>query len=315
MTALPYSVVKHPIHAIIRIVIYEGCEMNRIVCYVVVACFASSIWPAPSSAQTKDATALRVMSFNIRYGTANDGKDVWMNRRELVVQTIKTFKPDLLGTQETLPFQASYIYEQLPDYTYIGWSRDDSKNGEQCGIFVRSERFEIQESGQFWLSESPDEKFSKSWDSSLPRVVTWTRLKDKLANDRELLFANTHFDHRGEEARKQSGILLRGRLSEMVPKLPIIVTGDFNCDQESEPYQELLKENVLRDSFRTIHPNRGDDEGTFHGFSGKPGAARIDWILATESFKATAATIDRTNADGRYPSDHFPVSAVFQWKE
>ena len=238
-----------------------------------------------------------------------------MNRRELVVQTIKTFKPDLLGTQETLPFQASYIYEQLPDYTYIGWSRDDSKNGEQCGIFVRSERFEIQESGQFWLSESPDEKFSKSWDSSLPRVVTWTRLKDKLANDRELLFANTHFDHRGEEARKQSGILLRGRLSEMVPKLPIIVTGDFNCDQESEPYQELLKENVLRDSFRTIHPNRGDDEGTFHGFSGKPGAARIDWILATESFKATAATIDRTNADGRYPSDHFPVSAVFQWKE
>ncbi|MDA1230979.1 MAG: endonuclease/exonuclease/phosphatase family protein [Planctomycetota bacterium] len=258
---------------------------------------------------------LRVMSFNIRYGTANDGNDVWMNRRELVVQTIKTFTPDLLGTQETLPFQASYMNEQLPDYTYVGWSREENKDGEQCGIFVRSERFEIQETGQFWLSESPEEKFSKSWDSSLPRVVTWVRLTDRHANDLAFLFANTHFDHRGTEARRQSAILLRRRLSEMFPKLPIIVTGDFNCDQGSEPYQELLKENLLRDSYRTIHPNRGDDEGTFHGFGGKPGTARIDWILATETFKATTAEIDKTNADDRYPSDHFPVSAVFQWQE
>ncbi len=289
--------------------------MNRTVCYLVVTCMVSSIWPASASAQTKDATAQRVMSFNIRYGTANDGKDVWMNRRELVVQTIKTFTPDLMGTQETLPFQASYINEQLPDYVYIGWSRDDNKDGEQCGIFLQRDRFDIQESGQFWLSATPDEKFSKSWDSSLPRVVTWTRLKDKKSDGREFLFANTHFDHRGEEARKQSGILLRRRLSEISPKLPIIVTGDFNCDQGSEPYQELLKENVLRDSFRTVHPNRSDDEGTFHGFRGKPGTVRIDWILATEQFRAVEAAIDRTNIDGRYPSDHFPVTAAFQWTE
>ena len=289
--------------------------MNRTVCYWVVACLASSIWAASASAQTKDATGLRVMSFNIRYGTANDGKDVWMNRREFVVQTIRTFTPDLLGTQETLPFQALYINEQLPDYAYIGWSRDNSKDGEQCGIFIRRDRFDIQESGLFWLSETPDEKFSKSWDSSLPRVATWTRLKDKKSDGREFLFANTHFDHRGEEARKQSGILLRRRLSEMAPKLPMIVTGDFNCDQGSEPYQELLKEDVLRDSFRTVHPNRSNDEGTFHGFSGKPGKVRIDWILATQQFRAVEAAIDRTNIDGRYPSDHFPVTAVFQWKE
>lgn len=238
-----------------------------------------------------------------------------MNRRDLVVQTIKAFKPDLLGTQETLAFQASYMNEQLPEFTYIGWSRDDSKDGEQCGIFVRSERYMITESGQFWLSETPDEKFSKSWDSSLPRVVTWTRLKDKQSDGREFLFANTHFDHRGVEARKQSGILLRRRLSEIAPKLPILVTGDFNCDQGSEPYQELLKDNLLHDSYRDVHPNRGDNEGSFHGFNGKPGAARIDWILATEHFHAKEAAIDHTNADGRYPSDHFPVTAVFQWQE
>ncbi len=289
--------------------------MNRTVFSLVVACLVSTTWPASTSAQTKDTAALRVMSFNIRYGTANDGKDVWMNRRELVVQTIKAFKPDLMGTQETLPFQAAYINEQLPEYAYIGWSRDDSKDGEQCGVFVRRDRFEMLESGQFWLSDTPDEKFSKSWDSSLPRVATWVRLKDKQSEGREFLFANTHFDHRGEEARKQSGILLRRRLSEMASKQPIVVTGDFNCDQGSEPYQELLKENLLRDSFRGVHPNRSDDEGTFHGFNGKPGKDRIDWILATEQFHATEAAIDRTHADGRYPSDHFPVTTVFQWQE
>ena len=283
-------------------------------------CFVAFVQHASILAQDDSSPELRVMSFNIRYGTASDGKDVWANRQNLVVTVIKAFAPDLMGTQETLPFQAAYINEQIPEYTYIGWSRDQNENGEQCGIFVRKERFEIIESGQFWLSETPDEKFSKSWDSSLPRVVTWTRLKDrkskrKAASGREFLFANTHFDHQGTEARKQSALLLRRRLSEMAPKLPIIVTGDFNCDQGSEPYLELLEENVLVDSFRVLHPTREDNEGTFHGFTGTPGEARIDWILATEQFKATEAAIDRTHADGRYPSDHFPVSAVFQWQK
>lgn len=294
--------------------------MNQYAFVAAMMYFVAFVQHAPSVAQEDGSRELRVMSFNIRYGTASDGKDIWANRQDLVVKVIKDFAPDLMGTQETLPFQAAYINEQLSEYTYIGWSRDQNENGEQCGIFVRKERFEIIESGQFWLSETPDEKFSKSWDSSLPRVVTWTRLKDKEskenpADGREFLFANTHFDHRGTEARKQSAILLRRRLSEMAPQLPIIVTGDFNCDQGSEPYQELLEENVLTDSYRSLHPTREDNEGTFHGFSGTPGAARIDWILTTEQFKPTKASIDRTHVDGRYPSDHFPVTTVFQWQK
>ena len=102
------------------------------------------------------------MSFNLRYGTVNDGKDIWTNRQEHVVTVIKTFAPDLLGTQETLPFQAAYMHESLSEYTSVGWSRDQDENGEQCGIFVRKERFEIVKFCQFWLSETPDEKFSKS---------------------------------------------------------------------------------------------------------------------------------------------------------
>jgi len=256
---------------------------------------------------------LRVMSFNIRYGTANDGKDAWPKRQDLVAKVIRTFQPDLLGTQETLPFQAETLKSEFPEFLYVGWSRDSSLNGEQCGILLKQERFDVVSSGQFWLSETPDEKFSKSWDSSLPRVVTWVQLKDKLSGHREFLFANTHFDHLGKEARKQSAILLRKKLLEMAPQLPFIVTGDFNCPEGSEPWNELLRDGTLKDSLREVHSVKTENEGTFHGFTGTPGEGRIDWILSSSGFAAAESSIDRTNDNGRFPSDHFPVTAVLKW--
>lgn len=257
-----------------------------------------------------EATAIRVMSFNVRYGTANDGNDAWPLRRELVVRTIMDFGPDLLGTQEMLPFQADYLSSQLPEYDYTGWSRDESANGEQCGLFVRKSRFDITESGQFWLSETPDIKFSKSWDSSLPRVVTWVRLRDKSAAGQSILFANTHFDHRGADARRQSAILTRERLSKLGNGGPVLLTGDFNCGTTSEPAEELLSGALLTDTFRSIHSQPASEEGTFHGFKGQAGKERIDWILTSSHFRTTEAGIVRTNDSGRYPSDHFPVTAV-----
>jgi endonuclease/exonuclease/phosphatase family metal-dependent hydrolase len=253
---------------------------------------------------------LKVMSFNVRYGTANDGKDAWPERKDLVVRTIQAFEPDLLGTQEMLPFQAEYIHTKLPDYEYIGWSRDESKDGEQCGIYVRKKRFKIVESGQFWLSDTPETKFSKSWDSSLPRVLTWIRIEDRSNHNRPLLFANTHFDHRGIQARLNSAILCRQKLHELADGLPVILSGDFNCGCESAPAKELLKDSQLIDSYSAVSHPAEESEGTFHGFSGKPGRDRIDWILLSPGLKAIEAAIDTTNDAGRYPSDHFPVTAV-----
>lgn len=269
------------------------------------------LFPACHSvSQVSAADDVRVMSFNIRYGTANDGNDAWPKRRELVVETIRKFAPDLLGTQETLPFQADFIGQQLNGYQYIGWSRDESANGEQCGIFVRTKRFEVLGSGQFWLSERPDEKFSRSWDSSLPRVATWVRVRDKSGNASPFVFANTHFDHRGEDARRQSALLLMQRLPKIAEGQPIVVTGDFNCGEESVPYRELLRGDLFQDTFRKMEVARTDSEGTFHGFTGKPGVERIDWILVSGSWQVQWAGIDRTMDTGRFPSDHFPVSAL-----
>ncbi len=262
---------------------------------------------------TAAADDLRVMSFNIRFGTANDGKDAWPNRKELVQKTIAAYQPDLLGTQETLPFQAEFLKQQLNGFEYFGWSRDTNVDGEQCGIFVKKERFEVLDSGQFWLSETPDIKASKSWDSSLPRVATWVRLKDRNTGDREFFFANTHFDHRGSEARLKSAQLIRTRLSQLASGLPIVLTGDFNCDEGSEPWKEIMQDKLLKDTWREVFPQKNASEGTFSGFTGKAGDARIDWILASQHFDAKESAIDRTNDNGRYPSDHFPVTATLNW--
>lgn len=264
-----------------------------------------------ADSQAAEPSKLRVMSFNIRYGSANDGDNAWPHRQQLVAETIRTFGPDLLGTQETLPFQAEFLSSEFPEYTKVGWTRDRNENGEQCTIFFRTERFELVESGQFWLSETPEEKFSKSWDSSLPRVATWVVLRDRLDENREFVFANTHFDHRGRTARLESAKLIHQRAQEL-DGAPIVLTGDFNCGEGSAPWSALTESQLLRDTRRTAQPMAEEEEGTFNGFGRRIGDRRIDWILTTADFAVHSAGIDRTSKDGRYPSDHFPVTAVLQ---
>jgi len=261
---------------------------------------------------------LAVLSFNIRYGSANDGPDHWDKRKDLVAQTIKKHAPDLVGTQETLGFQAAYLREQLPEYTFVGVGRDDGKEkGEMAGLFFRSDRFEKLEEGHFWMSQTPETPGSKSWDSSLPRVTSWVKLKEKAGPNagRSVYFFNTHFDHRGKQARLESAKLIRRKIEEL-GDAQVILTGDFNTGEGSEPYQVLAKaddaKTKLLDSYRAVQDKPGKEDGTFNGFRGSRDGARIDWILHTPGLKAVGAGIDRSNRDGRYPSDHYPVWALLR---
>lgn len=265
---------------------------------------------------SKDDNAdIQVMSFNIRYGTARDGLNHWDKRKELVALTIKSCDPDLIGLQETLPFQAEYLKKQLPGHEYYGWSRDeDNDRGEQCGIMVRSDRFTVAKSGQFWLSETPDVKASKSWDSSLPRIATWLIIQDKNNHGQEIVILNTHFDHVGAVARSESSKLIKNYLAKNHPKLPKIVTGDFNCGVSSKPYLHLVNNHdpELLDSFKIVNAEK--ESGTFNGFKGEKHGDRIDWILVGSNFAILDATIDHTQNKGKYPSDHFPVTAKIRLK-
>ena len=148
--------------------------------------------------------------------------------------------------------------------------------------------------------------------------MTWVKLRDRESGS-ELVFVNTHFDHRGAEARLESARLLRSRLPELAPSGRWILTGDFNCGDDSPPYEALAGESAggptVVDTYRVTHPSKADDEGTFSGFRGRRAGPRIDWVLHGAAFETVSAAIDRTEEDGRDPlPDHFPVTAVLRWR-
>ncbi len=263
---------------------------------------------------------VKVMSFNIRYGTAKDGENHWDKRKEFLAETVAAFDPDLLGTQETLGFQRDFLAKKLTGFDVLAAGRDDGKEkGEMMALYWRKARFEKQAGGHYWLSEKPDVAGSKSWDSSLPRMATWVKLKDKTKpNAKPVLFVNTHFDHIGKVARFESAKLIRDKIATLGEGCAVIVTGDFNSGEGSEPYKALFDprekvESPVLDSYRMMHPKREPGDGTSTGFkAGVSRGSRIDWIGVSKDWKVIAAGIDRTERDGRTPSDHFPVTAVLR---
>jgi endonuclease/exonuclease/phosphatase family metal-dependent hydrolase len=272
------------------------------------------------SAADPDSTGdVKVMSYNLRYGTAKDGENHWDKRKDFMAETIKAANPDLLGTQETLGFQRDFLAEILPNYGVLAVGREDGKEkGEMTAIYWRKDRFEKVDGGHFWLSETPADAGSKGWDTSLPRMATWVRLKDKVKEGKPVLWVNTHFDHKGKVARIESAKLIRNRLGTLGKDCSLIVTGDFNSGEGSEPYKALFDlretdESPVRDSYRVAHPKHEENEGTTTPFQAAPSkGTRIDWIGVSRDWKVISAGIDHPDREGRTPSDHFPVNAVLR---
>jgi endonuclease/exonuclease/phosphatase family metal-dependent hydrolase len=256
---------------------------------------------------------IKVMSFNLRYSTADDGENRWERRRRLVVDRIRVFNPDLLGVQECRDdLQAEYLKSSLPEYRFIGVRRggDGESAVEMTPILYKQSTFDEIEKGHFWLSETPDISGSKSWGSLFPRTVTWVKLRDKKSG-RSVVFLNTHFDHKSETALTQSAGLLRKWAQKSAQKHPVILVGDFNADKNTTAYSQLACSGLLYDVYRRAHPD-GDKEETYHGY-GKSGVqSPIDWILASEHLETVGAEIDRYGERGLYPSDHFPLTAVLR---
>lgn len=268
------------------------------------------------------AQDLRVMSYNIRYATAPDGVNSWVNRKEFLAETIRKFNPDLLGTQETLLVQLRYLEEKFPGYASFAAGRDDGKEkGEMAALFYRKDRFEKLDGGHFWLSKTPDKVGSKGMDAALPRIATWVKLKEKNnPSAKPILYLNTHFDHRGELARREAANLIRDRLEAWRKVCRLVVTGDFNAGEQSMPYHDLFVtdkrgDSPVFDAYRSKHTEPRKNEGTFTGFqASKTTGDRIDWIACSRDFVVKEASIDRTAKDGRTPSDHFAVTAVLSSK-
>ena len=276
--------------------------------------------PAFAAEDAASANSVRVMSFNIRYGTAKDGEDAWDKRRDFLVETIRAYNPDLLGMQEVLAEQADFLQAKLADYGFAGGGRDDGRRkGEFSPVMFRKDRFELLAHGMWWLSPTPETVGSKGWDAALPRIVTWARLKDRHSGA-TLLWFNTHWDHVGNTARVESGKLMRKLIEDNGgPEGPAIVTGDFNSTEDTPQYKSLTGGDghglKLIDAYRETHPKVEENEASFNGFKGTRKGLRIDWILHSPQWVAKGAAIDRTERNGHTPSDHYPVTAELELKK
>lgn len=259
----------------------------------------------PLAAQT-----LRVMSFNVRTLAANDGANGWEHRRDLMVRTIREQHPDVMGTQELFKEQGDYLTAKLPGYAWFGVGRYGDERDEHMGVFYRRERLKLLDSGNFWLSDTPDQPGSISWGHPLPRLVTWAKFEDR-ESGRTFYFYNTHFPYREQDvlARTRAAQEIAARIEKLPTGTPVVLTGDFNTTASSPAYATLT--GPLHDA-RTLAPHPTGPEATFHDFTGVA-HQRIDWILERGFTPLNYATVT-THEGVRYPSDHFPVVTELAWK-
>lgn len=266
---------------------------------------------ASAAAGGASGDALRVMTYNIRYGTAADGLNAWDLRRDLALRVISNERPDVVGVQEALRFQLDEIGAEFPHLAETGVGRDDgAAAGEYSAILYDVRRLELLDGDTFWLSDTPEVVASTSWGNRIPRIVTWARFRDRRTMRTFYVF-NTHWDHESQPSREQSAALLARSIAAR-PHVddPVLITGDFNAG-ERNPARVTLAEAGYEDTFRALHPD-ATDVGTFNGFTGDRDGEKIDAVLAGPAWRVAAAWIVTLNEDGRYPSDHFPVMAVVE---
>ncbi|AVR43979.1 endonuclease/exonuclease/phosphatase [Christiangramia fulva] len=254
---------------------------------------------------------LKLMTYNIRYANENDAENSWSKRKDFITNQLKFYEPDIFGVQEALKKQIDYFLDNLEDYDFVGVGRDDGKEGgEYSAILYKEDQFKVLDHGTFWLSETPS-KPSKGWDAAYPRICTYALFKEKETGTKFWYF-NTHFDHIGDIARKNSAKLILQKISEMnTDDLPVILSGDFNLEPETEPIQ-LIK-NKLKDSKEQAKIVSFGSEGTFNGYNyDQADRPRIDYIFVNDEVEVEKYGVLTDSKEMRFPSDHFAVMAVLK---
>lgn len=254
---------------------------------------------------------LKVMTFNIRFDNPADGINAWPNRLPLVRDYLTSEFPDIMGVQEALHHQVIDLEKMLPGYAWVGTGRDDGcQGGEFSPLFFNQKVFELLNHGQFWLSETPEVPGSIGPGAMLPRIATWAQLKIK-SSGKEIFVFNTHFCHVSDEARWLSAQIMAERMTQIAGEKPLIVTGDFNINIESETYKKtaalFLKKNNLYNASETEPTFVNFDQGTFNGFGSVDNQPFIDFIFANSHFQLISSSIDRVKSDSLFISDHWPV--------
>lgn len=254
------------------------------------------------------AQQITIGTFNIRFDNPKDSGNLWVNRAPIVANLIRFHKFDILGVQEALKNQLQDISSALPEYARYGKGRDDGKEGgEHSAIYYKKDRFKLLKSGDFWLSENPDQP-GKGWDATCcNRICSWVYLQD-LETKKQFYVFNVHFDHQGVVARSESGKLMLAKIAQLAGGSPALLTGDFNGGRDSEWYQRLAKSTLIKDVYASVKFPY-ENNSSANGFRTPRGKTVIDHIFMTKQFSASRWGILTDTYFGKFPSDHFPVLA------
>lgn len=258
---------------------------------------------------------MRIMTWNVRFDTPDDGINQWKLRKEGLTNEILRQQIDILGTQEAMNNQMDDLHLLLKGYKGLGVGRDDGKDeGEYNAVFYKKKNLKPVRHGVFWLSATPDVPGSRGWDAACNRLATWIEFKDKRTKDHFMVF-NTHFDHMGDTARVESAQLIMKKIHELSNGLPVILMGDFNVNQKHRSYRIMThseNEYVLSDTRETAKQKSGP-EVTWVSFDPNSNDTDlIDFIFATHQFEVIENNITDFRQTGKYLSDHLPVTAILR---
>jgi len=248
----------------------------------------------------------RIMSFNVR--CTNVGIYGQKQRVGAVVAEINDIAPDSFGVQEATPEWMEDLKANLPAYGVVGVGRDDGENsGEFSAIFYLKNRYDLLDSGTFWLSDTPDVP-SRSFGSFLNRVCSWALLKDKETGV-EFLHMNTHFDT-AKGPREKSVPLILAKAAEH-SDIPVVCTGDFNSGEMSSAYLALLSGDLKNAKFEA------KDTMSVVTFNNQLHIRRLgpvlDHILVNDKVNSLVYRVVTDKYDGKLPSDHYPIYADLEF--
>jgi endonuclease/exonuclease/phosphatase family metal-dependent hydrolase len=270
-------------------------------------------------ADTSEELGLRVMTFNIRNSYARDGENDWKLRKELVYQTIRDYSPDILGLQEANHAQQNELLTALSEYEFVGRGAKGGTKGQYCSILYLKERFKVEKTETYWLSDTPAVP-SSTWENHHLRIFTYARLVEK-ETGHTIHTYNCHLDDGSKKAREKSVRQIGEHILQQPSNQPFVFMGDFNAPENSVAIQQLGKFktqqkgtiHLASDSFRILHPQK-KDVGTYHGYKGNTQGDKIDSIFVPPATEVLRASIVRASSNDRYPSDHFPVTATLRFK-
>jgi len=283
---------------------------NRITICVGLVLLLALAATRPAGAADSTQT-LQVMTYNIRTGRAKDGLDAWPLRKQRTLAMIQKYHPDVLGLQEALDFQLGFLQENMRGYAIVGAGRNDGRTaGEFSAIMYRTDRLQLLESKTFWLSATPDVPATTTWGNKFVRICTWAHFHDR-ATGKVFYHFNTHFDHISQPSREQSAKLMLERIAAVSPKAAVIATGDFNAGEQNPAVKTMLTGGFV-DSFRVVHPEE-KRVGTTNAFKARSDT-KIDYIFVDQNWTVEAAAIHPDKIEGRWPSDHLPVTATLREK-